>query len=51
MTINEAVKLFEQLIEQNMAGGFIKNFATLDKLREALTTLKNLADENSKEKP
>lgn len=39
MTNSEAIKLFSQLIESNMAGGNIKNFATLDKLREAVKTL------------
>jgi hypothetical protein len=40
MTKDEAVKLLEQLIETNMAQGAIKNFATLDKLREAIWVLK-----------
>lgn len=41
MTKQEAIKLIEQLLEQNMSQGAIKNFATLDKLREAITVLKN----------
>lgn len=41
MKKEEAIKLLEQLVEANMAQGGIKNFATLDKIREALTVLKN----------
>lgn len=40
MEREEAIKIFEQLIEANMAQGAIKNFATLDKLREAVEVLK-----------
>ncbi len=39
MTREEALKLLEQLVEANMAQGAIKNFLTLDKLREAIKTL------------
>lgn len=48
MTKQEAIKLFEQLVEANMAQGAIKNFATLDKLRGAITVLK--IDNNVNEK-
>ncbi len=47
MTKTEAIKLLEQLVEANMAQGAIKNFATLDRLREAITVLKN--DNDKKE--
>lgn len=40
MTKEEAIKLLEQLVEQNMAQGAFKNFAVLDKLREAIFVLK-----------
>jgi len=39
MTAQEAIKILEQLIEANMSQGNIKDFKTLDKLREALTVL------------
>lgn len=45
MTAEEAIKLLSQLVEQNMAQGAIKNFATLDKLREAITVLENKISE------
>ena len=44
MTKEEAILLLEKLIEQNMSQGNIKNFATLDKLREAITVLKTSTD-------
>jgi hypothetical protein len=47
MKKEEALKILEQLVEASMAQGAIKNFATLDKLREALWTLTN-ADEPGK---
>jgi hypothetical protein len=47
MNKEEALKILGQLVEASMAQGAIKNFATLDKLREALWTLKN-ADEPGK---
>lgn len=46
MNAEEALKYFERLIETTMANGAIKNFATLDKLREAVTVLKNVIDGN-----
>lgn len=39
MNTTESLKLIEQLIEANMAQGGIKNFATLDKLRQAVLIL------------
>lgn len=35
-----AIRLLEQFVETGMSQGAIKNFATLDKLRGALTILK-----------
>lgn len=39
MTKQDAIKLLEQLIEANMSQGMIKNFAALDKLRQAIWVL------------
>ena len=41
MTKEDAIKLIEQLVELNMRQGQIRDFATLDKLREAIAVLKS----------
>ncbi len=40
MKPDEAIKILEQFAESAMANGVIKNFATLDKIRDAIFALK-----------
>jgi hypothetical protein len=41
MTKDEAIKLLADLVQSCMAQGAFKDFATLDKMREALAVIKN----------
>jgi hypothetical protein len=44
MTPEEAILFINSFIEAAMSQGMIKNFTTLDKLREATATLNNIVN-------